>query len=239
MSKDDEDSIKERYSCDARKKRAIAENKIPTIQTLSSIIAGIQVQEAMRLLHDDCSMIGKMISYDGTQNRLEMSTSYPLKEHDEFHGHGTYVGENVEKLYQVSVNNTLEYFLSSTELLGLDFDLLFSTRKGHDFVTHAHCKICSNDFDVNLPRFRIYADQFNKCPHCGAVQPDDVIDPDKLVITFEGISQLNQNNLSENFLGMRLIDFGFAPLDIIEVVQNGKFRYFELSADHNTLFDNH
>lgn len=236
MSSDDEKTITERFSCDKRRFRAIAENKIPTIQTLSSIVAGIQVQEAMRLLHKDYSMVGKRISYDGSRNQMEISTSYPLKEHGESHGHGTYVGSNVEKLSQISVNSTLESFLSVTELLGQNFELLFSTRKGHDFIQYAHCKICSNNFDVNLPRFRIFADQYNKCPHCGATQPDNITNPDDLVITFEAIPPINQDNLSKKFLEMKLVDIGFAPLDIIEVVQKESFRFFELSADESILF---
>ncbi len=169
---------------------------------------------------------------------METTTSIPLKDHNEMHGHGTYVGSNIEKLHQVSVDSTLETFLSATELIGQDFEILFSTRKGHDFILYAHCKVCSNNFDVDLPRFRIFADQYNKCPHCGAIQPDNVTNPDDLVITFEPTSPLNQDNISKKFLEMRLSDIGFAPLDIIEVVHGGKFRFFELSADENILFTN-
>jgi adenylyltransferase/sulfurtransferase len=42
--------IRRRYSCDQRRHRLIAENKMPAIQSTSAIVAAIQVQEALRLL---------------------------------------------------------------------------------------------------------------------------------------------------------------------------------------------
>lgn len=240
MSESDEKSIKKKYSCEQKKYRAFAERKIPNIQTLSSIIAGIQVQEALKIIHGDYSMVGKRIDYDGSANALMTSISKPLDSHDRRPHHGTYVGCEIEKLHWASADIVLRDFLFQLGVLANEFEISLSTRPRHDLILTGKCKRCSNEFEIYTPVFRIFADQYNKCAACGAEQPPNIEDPNLLTITFDKIihSSLSSKSVNEKILDMTLREIGFAPLDIIELKDGNKTRYLELEFDFNKIFSN-
>jgi molybdopterin/thiamine biosynthesis adenylyltransferase len=57
--------LQKRMSCNLLVHEATAEGKIPTTPTISSIIAGIQVQEAVKLIHGLPSLAGKGYIFEG------------------------------------------------------------------------------------------------------------------------------------------------------------------------------
>lgn len=63
-----------RMSCNLLAKQTDAEGKVPTTPTISSIIAGIQVQEAVKLLHDLPSLAGRGFVFEGMNH-----TSYTVE----------------------------------------------------------------------------------------------------------------------------------------------------------------
>ncbi|MBR1737519.1 MAG: ThiF family adenylyltransferase, partial [Firmicutes bacterium] len=63
-----------RYSCDVFKKRAIEEEKVPTVQISSAIVAALAVQETVKILHKDVLetevCFGKRYFFQGINNNF-------------------------------------------------------------------------------------------------------------------------------------------------------------------------
>src|SRR5258708_33882090 len=57
--------LNKRMSCNLLALESDAEGKVPTTPTISSIIAGLQVQEAVKLLHGMPVLAGKGVLFEG------------------------------------------------------------------------------------------------------------------------------------------------------------------------------
>ncbi len=73
MGKVDWELLNRRRSCSLLARRAIQERGTPTTPTTASVIAGIQVQEAVKLLHGRDDFLGNGFFFDGG-----MHQSYPI-----------------------------------------------------------------------------------------------------------------------------------------------------------------
>jgi len=87
--------LNKRKSCLLLGIEDLQQGKVPTTPTVSSIIAGIQVQEAVKYLHGikENLLIGKGFIYDGMKNSSYL-IEYPTKENCDSH----YTIENIEKI---------------------------------------------------------------------------------------------------------------------------------------------
>lgn len=241
LSDYDYKDIRKRYSCDHRKLRSIVDRKIPTIQTLSSIIAGIQVQETLRLIHKDYSMAGRRIRFNGSLNILDTSISVPVKGHEvpeknhENH-HGTYVGQKIGKLDLSATKTKLIEFLNKTGLAGKNFEVKLPMRPHQDFVLYSECTNCGHKVDILQPIFKVFADQHNQCAECGIQQPNNPISEDSLKIKFKSILSFPSNILDDKLLNLTLLELGYSPLDILPVKVDNEMHYYELSADALNIF---
>ena len=70
MTENDYRLIALRYSCPLLKKEDIQQGRVPTAPTIASIIGGVQVQEALKLLHDLPVTEGGAIVFNGMTNSL-------------------------------------------------------------------------------------------------------------------------------------------------------------------------
>lgn len=68
MSKVDWELLNKRRSCSLLARRAIAERGTPTTPTTASVIAGIQVQEVVKLLHNQEALLGKGFVFEGAHH---------------------------------------------------------------------------------------------------------------------------------------------------------------------------
>ena len=74
-----------RYSCPGLPIAAMKAGKVPMIATTSSIIAGVQVQEALKIIHGiDSSLAGKKFYFDGSLNE---TITYSIKKRELCTGH--------------------------------------------------------------------------------------------------------------------------------------------------------
>ena len=221
--------IQSRYSCDNRKRQAIAESKIPTVQIPSAVIGAFQVQEVIRLIHSDYSKIGKIILYNGEEGILNIRKLPKTDDHD-FH-HGSYIDEEIIELKSISSDSTIrEFFETTRSITGLELTSLeLPTRLGCSFVSFAKCRKCGAETRIMKPLFRIAADEYNRCNRCGVVQNNTEM-TDNMIINL-----IQQNTISfdkdEYLLDLKLNEVGFAPLDIIMASDKKVFRFFELTLD--------
>ncbi len=79
MTEADYRLINLKYSCPLLKREEILEGKVPTAPTVSSIIAGMQTQEALKLIHGMAVEAGHAFVFNGESNNL-YTTAYPRVE---------------------------------------------------------------------------------------------------------------------------------------------------------------
>lgn len=79
MTENDYRLIALRYSCPLLKNEDIQMGKVPTAPTIASIIGGLQVQEALKLIHGLPSTTGAAFVFNGAANRF-YTTKYPRRE---------------------------------------------------------------------------------------------------------------------------------------------------------------
>ena len=70
MTDNDYRLINLRYSCPLLRQEDIQSGKVPTAPTISSIIAGMQTQEALKLIHDMPVEAGKIMVFNGVTNQF-------------------------------------------------------------------------------------------------------------------------------------------------------------------------
>lgn len=160
MTENDYRLIALRYSCPLLKKEEIQQGRVPTAPTIASIIGGVQVQEALKLLHDLPVAEGAAIVFNGMTNSL-YQTQYPLKE--DCQSHETYddiveIDFDVESSAQ-DLFDRLKHLnaFSAEEHLRLVLD--------RDFVTTARCFGCDASVEVDRTRPKVAA-ELAVCKKC-------------------------------------------------------------------------
>jgi adenylyltransferase/sulfurtransferase len=97
-----------KYSCPLLKREDVAEGKVPTAPTISSMIAGLETQEALKLLHGMPVKAGAAMVWNGESNNF-YTTLYQRK--DACRSHVTYhpiekkdlgADDSVQRLFEVT-----------------------------------------------------------------------------------------------------------------------------------------
>lgn len=211
----DYEAMNLRYSCSSLARDLIQEGKIATTPTIASIIAGIEAQEVLKLLHGVAIEPGKGIVFNGLTNDVYKVT-YPF--HESCFSHRS-CGE-VEECPELSAASTtvhemLDHIrrrLGDDAFLELDFDLLveFECVNGHP------------SSPVLRPVTRV-SESAAICEVCG---------------TLRWPHQTHALKGSEPFSDRLLADIGIAPLSLLcGRTPGGAIRHFELTGDHPRIFD--
>jgi adenylyltransferase/sulfurtransferase len=79
MTENDYRLIALRYSCPLLRQEDLQMGKVPTAPTIASIIGGLQVQEALKLLHQLPTLTGAALVFNGAANNF-YKTNYPRRE---------------------------------------------------------------------------------------------------------------------------------------------------------------
>lgn len=79
MTENDYRLINLRYSCPLLKQEDLLAGKVPTAPTISSMIAGLQTQEALKLIHGMPVDAGEALVFNGLANQF-YKTKYPRRE---------------------------------------------------------------------------------------------------------------------------------------------------------------
>ena len=207
--------INKRKSCALLTHQQMSEGKIPTTPTSSSVIAGIQVQEMLKLLHSDRglpTLAGKGFVFNGLTHD---SFVVEYQQKDDCMSHDIY-DAIVEKPWSVRTMALRELLENIRADLGekavIDFD--------RDIATHAHCS-CGNIKDLYAPVHKLRGESL-VCPECGATMQFDTIH------TIHG---------DEDFLEKTLFDIGIPLLHIICGRVGMNALYYEFTADKAEVFN--
>lgn len=207
--------INKRKSCALLTHQQMSEGKIPTTPTSSSVIAGIQVQEMLKLLHSDRglpTLAGKGFVFNGLTHD---SFVVEYQQKDDCMSHDIY-DAIVEKPWSVRTMTLRELLENIRADLGekavIDFD--------RDIATRAHCS-CGNIKDLYSPVHKLKGESL-VCPECGATMQFDTIH------TIHG---------DEDFLDKTLYEIGIPPLHIICGRVGMNALYYEFTADKAEVFN--
>lgn len=201
--------INKRKSCALLTHEQMAEGKIPTTPTSSSVIAGIQVQELLKILHkerDLPTLAGKGFVFNGLTHD---SYVVEYQEKPDCMSHDTY-DEIIEKNWSVK-DITLKVLLLEIqaemgETAVIDFD--------RDIATYGHCN-CGEHISLFMPVHKLRGNMLT-CPKCGQQ------------MSFDSIHSING---SEDFLNMTPEQIGIPPLHIICGRVGMNCKYYEFTAD--------
>jgi molybdopterin/thiamine biosynthesis adenylyltransferase len=151
--------LNKRMSCNLLALEATSEGKVATTPTISSIVAGLEVQEAVKLLHGLPVLAGQGFIFEGMNH-----TSYKVDytENDACMSHHTL--EEVAPLQQTSRELTLEQLLTRAQHdLGANEATLEFSR---DVIHKLACAGCGAEEEV-FAAVGTVAYARGKCPKCG------------------------------------------------------------------------
>jgi molybdopterin-synthase adenylyltransferase len=156
MTERDYQLLNLRYSCPLLRREDIAAGKVPTAPTIASMMAALQVQEALKLLHGLPVAAGSALVYNGVGNQF-YSTRLPRRE--DCLSHETYPEPvKLPLSNQTKVNELLNAARAHVEgplELALDREVVISLE----------CPRCDWRADVMKPRVKVRAGEA-VCPHC-------------------------------------------------------------------------
>ena len=207
MSETDWRLLNRRRSCNLLTKDEMQTGKIPTTPTISSIIAGVQCQEAVKLLHGMETIAGKGFVFNGIS-----CDSYLVEytENEECYSHET--AERVVPLPSGTADMRVSELLSRARAdLGPDAVL----ELGRDILTALRCPFCNKTeaFYQSLGKVR---NSVATCPDCGRRR--------------EAVTAFTVDG-SQDFLDRTFAEIGVPPFDIVWARNGGTLIGYEFSGD--------
>jgi len=182
--------------------------RTPTTPTISSIIAGVQAQEAIKHLHGMTTMAGRGWIFEGLSGE-SYSVEYQRK--DECYSHDML--ESITSLDGGVADITGRQLLTrAREELGGSTVLELA----HDMIEKLVCASCQGEEPVFSSISSVSASQVS-CPNCGDVRRE--------VVTFYKIAG------DEPFLDQPLSALGVPPFDIVTARNGDRCIGYELAGD--------
>lgn len=201
-----------KYSCPLLKREDILQGKVPTAPTISSIIAGMQTQEALKILHGMKVEAGAVTVFNGVANNLYTS-HVPRKEN--CLSHECY-GEIVD--VPLSSKNKVGDLLRAAKELGgaegtvhLDRELLISLE----------CRVCDMRKEYYRPLSGVDSREA-ACSSCGRVMTT------RTTHEIAADSALLEKTMEE---------VGIPSYDIVRVGVGERQLFLKLSNDRKKVFD--
>jgi adenylyltransferase/sulfurtransferase len=152
--------LEKRMSCNLLSRDEMVNGKVPTTPTMSSIIAGVQVQEAVKLLHGLPVLAGKGLVFEGlnhTSYVVEYTANTECMSHETYDNFATWKRKSSE----ATVHDLFEF--AQDRLGAKEITLEFSREVIQKFV----CPNCKQEEAVYLPVGKVGSAR-GKCPHDSA-----------------------------------------------------------------------
>jgi len=196
-----------RYSCPLLARENILLGKVPTTPTIASIIASIQSQAALKLLHGKPVEPGSVIHFNGMTNETHITAYTPLEDCE---SHWTY-GQITELPLRSDATTLKELLQVAHGDLGPDAVIELD----QELVLALTCPTCGTREEVLEPISNV---GFNRahCPTCGTLRETE------MTHTITG---------DEDFLSRTLSSIGVPPLHILRAYNASEYRFYELTGD--------
>jgi len=219
MTENDYKLINLRYSCPLLRREDLQAGKVPTAPTISSMIGGLQTQEALKLIHGMPTAEGAALVFNGVANRF-YETKYPRRE--DCLSHDTYP-EPVE-LPLSNANTAEELFAAvrdrgATQGEATDGDLSLSLDR--DLVVSLTCENCRRDERVMQPMQRVGMNEA-ACGECGATMRPQL---EHVIVS------------GSELAGLPLSSLGIPPYDIVRVADAESEQVYLLAGDRKKVMN--
>lgn len=208
MSERDWQSLRKRRSCNLLTRQEMLSGRTPTTPTISSIIAGMQCQEAVKLLHGLPTIAGKGWIFEGLSGDSYL-VEYQRKH--ECYSHETW-DEVVSLPCRVSKTTISDLQREAERLLGRGTQLELT----RDVVERLVCPKCGETETVYIGLSSVPASKV-PCPKCPEVHRE--------AVTFYRLTQRSE------ILERKLSDIGVPPFDIVLARNQERSIGLELSGD--------
>jgi adenylyltransferase/sulfurtransferase len=187
----------------------LQEGKVPTTPTTASIIAAVQTQEALKILHDIPVEAGRGFVFNGLTN-CAYKVTYPRQEDCLEHDSGY---ESIEEVPWATAARTTanELLALARERLGPGAHLEFD----YELVTELSCPRCGRTEAILTPLRRLDTER-TRCPDCGMSR----LGATSHIITGE-----------ESFAERPLDELGVPPLHIVSARCGQRYVFLELTGD--------
>lgn len=160
MTENDYRLINLRYSCPLLRQEDIQAGKVPTAPTISSMMAALQTQEALKLLHGIPVVAGRAMVYNGLTNNF-YKTDYQRR--NDCLSHETYP-EPVELPLSARRNTARDLFAALHKRLNDQTNMRLSLDR--DLVVSLNCTECGHSQEVLRP-LQLVGMREAVCSQCG------------------------------------------------------------------------
>jgi adenylyltransferase/sulfurtransferase len=159
MSETDWKLLENRRSCALLTREQMLAGKVPTTPTTASIVAGVQMQEAIKIIHGMEPMAGRAMVYNGL-NSETYSVTYQRKE--DCYGHETY--QQLAPLGCGVADVTVGDLLARARRELRDEQAVIGLSR--DIVSGLSCPVCFSQEDVFRSLGKV-TEAEAVCPDCG------------------------------------------------------------------------
>jgi adenylyltransferase/sulfurtransferase len=206
MTERDYQLLNLRYSCPMLKRDEILAGKVPTAPTIASMMAALEVQEALKLLHEMPVAGGTAMVFNGVGNQF-YTTKLPFR--DDCLSHETYPAPRELNLGHKDSLSDL-FAAAASDLKGP-----LSLALDRELVVAVSCPRCDTAQPIMRPRTKVRQAEAN-CPRCN--QPGRP----ELASSVEQDSPL---------AGRTLAEVGIPAYDIVRVEGPSGDQYYLLAGD--------
>lgn len=207
MTERDYQLINLKYSCPLLKREDLLQGKVPTAPTISSIVGGMQAQEALKIIHEMPVDAGQIAVFNGVSNQF-YKTRLPFRE--DCLSHETYPAwEDLDLGVEVTVD---EFFRA----VGGEGAVLHFER---DLLVDLYCPACDLRREVLRPLHSVKFEE-GHCAGCGEVCQTEII---------------HELSSESPFGGKSLKDMGIPPYEIVRVSSKDDTRFYRLAGDREAV----
>jgi molybdopterin/thiamine biosynthesis adenylyltransferase len=213
MNEQDFKLLAARKACSLLTREEMVQGRVPTTATSASVIGGIQVQEAVKLLHADrldYSFAGKGFVFNGLTHD---SYVVEYRRQDDCLSHDRYALGAAESF---SSDRPLGQLISA----GDEDEATAVIDLEHELVREMSCTDCGTTERVNEPIEALRAGR-GRCPTCGGDR--------RLEITH------SIEREDGELLALSAEQLGLPPFDVVSVRSDDRRRHFLLDGDRDQL----
>ncbi|HEV3164149.1 MAG TPA: ThiF family adenylyltransferase [Isosphaeraceae bacterium] len=209
MTERDYQLLNLRYSCPLLRRDEILAGKVPTAPTIASMMAALEVQEALKLIHGLPVAAGCAMVFNGVSNQL-YTTRLPLR--PDCLSHETY--PEATPLPLGHADTVADLFAAARRSLTGALSLVLD----RDLVTTIHCPRCDWETETYRPRTRVSQAE-SICPFCREPSQPEIVS-----------AIADDSPLAERALA----EVGIPPYDIVRVDGETASAFFLLNSDRPT-----
>lgn len=202
-----------RYSCPLLRHEDILAGRTPTAPTISSMIGGLQTQEALKLIHNMPVAAGQAMIYNGVANHFYTTT---FQRREDCLSHETYP-EPIELPLSAAENTAADLFWAARAHLGDAGTMTLELDR--DLVVSLDCAGCGTSQRV-MRALQLVSVQDARCPACGQTARPSI---------------RHQVPLGTELAEEKLLALGIPRYDIVRVVCGEQEGVFLLGGDRGRI----